>query len=127
MFLSLVVPLIAVIWTVVCSIASFIVAVIDKSGKSYHWVGKVWSQGLLLFYGVQLKVTGRENIDHRRKYVFVSNHVSFMDIPVLLAGINVDIRLTYRSTLTRMPVWGWALRYGHFLMIDRSNPMQAKK
>ena len=125
--LSLVASLLAAIWTILCSVASFIVAVIDRSGKSYHWVGKVWSQGLIVLFGVRLKVFGRENIDHRRHYVFVSNHVSFFDIPVLLAGINDDIRLTYRSTLTRMPVWGWALRYGHFLMIDRSNPMQAKK
>jgi 1-acyl-sn-glycerol-3-phosphate acyltransferase len=125
--LSLVASLLAVIWTVLCSIASIGASVIDRRGKMYHWLARLWSQGLLILFGVRLTVVGKKNIDHRRHYVFVSNHVSFMDIPVLLSGIDKDVRLTYRSTLTRTPIWGWALRYGHFLMIDRSSPKQAQR
>jgi 1-acyl-sn-glycerol-3-phosphate acyltransferase len=123
--LSLIATVLVAVWTIVCSTLSVFVSLIDRSGKSYHWLSKLWSQVLLILYGIRVKVIGRENIDHRRRYVYVSNHVSFMDIPVLLAGINDDIRFTYRSTLTRTPIWGWALRYGHFLMMDRSSPIKA--
>jgi 1-acyl-sn-glycerol-3-phosphate acyltransferase len=125
--LSILAGLLAIIWTVVCSIISVPATAIDRRGKMYHTMSRLWSQGLLVLFGVRLKVVGASNFDRSHNYVFVSNHVSFMDIPVLLAGIDHDIRLTYRSTLTRMPIWGWALRYGHFLMMDRSSPIKAQR
>jgi 1-acyl-sn-glycerol-3-phosphate acyltransferase len=125
--LSLLAGILAIIWTIVCSIISVFATLLDRRGKLYHGMSRFWSQGLLVLFGVRLKIIGAKNIDRSRNYVFVSNHVSFMDIPVLLAGIDDDIRLTYRSTLARMPIWGWALRFGHFLMIDRSSPMKAQR
>jgi 1-acyl-sn-glycerol-3-phosphate acyltransferase len=125
--LSVLAGIIAIVWTIVCSIISVFATLLDRRGKLYHGMSRFWSQGLLVLFGVRLKIVGADNIDHSRNYVFVSNHVSFMDIPVLLAGIDDDIRLTYRSTLARMPIWGWALRFGPFLMIDRSSPMKAQR
>ena len=48
-----------------------------------------------------------------------------MDIPVLLAGIPDNLRLTLRRSLTRIPIWGWALLASPFLILDRSNPKLA--
>jgi 1-acyl-sn-glycerol-3-phosphate acyltransferase len=31
----------------------------------------------------------------------------------------------FKKELSMVPIWGWALRYGHFIMIDRSNPRAA--
>lgn len=125
--LSFVAAILVTLYTVLCSILSVFAALIDRSGRAYVWVARVWSKGLLLLLGTRLRVTGSENIEPGHHYVFVSNHASLMDIPALLAGVNNNLRLTYRSTLTKTPIWGWALRMGHFLMIDRSNPAQAQR
>ncbi len=125
--LSILGSLLVVLYTIIMSLISVVTGMIDRSGKAYVWTGRVWSKGLLLLLGTRLRVTGTENIQPGHHYVFVSNHASLMDIPALLAGIDNNLRLTYRSTLTKTPIWGWALRMGHFLMIDRSNPLQAQR
>lgn len=125
--LSLLATVLVVVWTILCSAVSIISTISDRSGRLYLRTSKLWSQVLLLLYGVRLKVIGGGHIRPDVHYVYVSNHSSYMDIPVLLAGVNDNIRLTYRSTLARTPIWGWALRFGPFLMIDRSSPMKAQR
>ncbi|MDP4198760.1 MAG: lysophospholipid acyltransferase family protein [Bacteroidota bacterium] len=125
--LSILASILVTLFTVVCSTVSVFASLIDRSGRTYLVIARLWSKGILLLFGVRLRVRGAENIEAGHHYVYVSNHTSFMDIPALLAAINNNIRLTYRSTLTRTPIWGWALRMGPFLMIDRSNAAQAQR
>ena len=122
---SLLASLIFVLLTLVFSVISAVVAVLEPSGRGYLWLARTWSQSALLLFGIRLKVTGTEHIQNGRNYVYAANHSSYMDIPVLLAGIPDNVRLTLRSTLTRIPVWGWALLVGPFLILDRSNPKKA--
>ncbi len=123
--LSVVATVLFLASTLFFSVLSAIAAVVDRSGKFYLWVGRTWSQSGLLFYGIRLKVIGTEHIRKGRNYVYAANHASYMDIPVLLAGIPDNLRLTLRSSLTRIPIWGWALLIGPFLVLDRSNPKKA--
>ncbi|HET6402406.1 MAG TPA: lysophospholipid acyltransferase family protein [Candidatus Kapabacteria bacterium] len=100
-------------------------AAFDRSGKVYLWFARTWSQIGLLLFGIRLRVLGTEHIEPGRNYVYVANHSSYMDIPVLLAGIPDNLRLTLRRSLTRIPIWGWALLASPFLILDRSNPKLA--
>ncbi|MFI5201490.1 MAG: lysophospholipid acyltransferase family protein [Candidatus Kapaibacterium sp.] len=111
--------------TCVLSILSVFAALIDRSGKAYLWFARVWSKIGLLLFGIRLRVLGTEHIEPGQNYVYVANHSSYMDIPVLLAGIPDNLRLTLRSSLTRIPIWGWALLVSPFLILDRSNPKRA--
>ena len=104
---------------------SVLAAVIDRSGRAYLWAARTWSRSALLLFGIRLTVTGTEHIHKGRHYIYAANHSSYMDIPVLLAGIPDNLRLTLRSSLTRIPIWGWALLIGPFLVLDRSNPKKA--
>jgi 1-acyl-sn-glycerol-3-phosphate acyltransferase len=70
---------------------------------------------------------GTENIEAGKNYVYAANHSSYMDIPILLGMIPDNLRLTLRSSLTRIPIWGWALLTGPFLILDRTNAAKAKK
>lgn len=110
--------------TCVFSILS-VFAALDRSGKVYLWFARTWSQIGLLLFGIRLRVLGTEHIEKGRNYVYVANHSSYMDIPVLLAGIPDNLRLTLRRSLTRIPIWGWALLASPFLILDRSNPKLA--
>ena len=47
-----------------------------------------WSRGILKVTGVSLSVEGLENIPKDRPCVFVANHRSYYDIPLLLAGLE---------------------------------------
>ena len=123
-FLSILGALLFLVVTCVFSILS-VFAALDRSGKVYLWFARTWSQIGLLLFGIRLRVLGTEHIEPGRNYVYVANHSSYMDIPVLLAGIPDNLRLTLRRSLTRIPIWGWALMASPFLILDRSNPKRA--
>lgn len=113
--------------TIVLSIISIPVAVLDRSGKGYLFLARLWSKIFLFLYRAKLRVVGTENIERGKSYVFCANHSSYTDIPVLLAGIPIDVRLILRRSLTRIPIWGWALLLSPMIIIDRSNPAKAKR
>ena len=47
------------------------------------------------------------------------------DIPTVMVALNGKVNIVFKKELTWVPIWGWALRFGHFIMIDRSNPRDA--
>ncbi len=113
--------------TIVLSIISIPAALFDRSGSAYLWLARIWSKIFLLLYGVKLSVSGLENIKKNEHYIFVANHSSYTDIPIVLAAIPFDVRLILRNTLTRIPIWGWALLASPMIIINRSNAVLAKK
>jgi 1-acyl-sn-glycerol-3-phosphate acyltransferase len=107
--------------TIFFSIVSIPLSVFDRSGKSYLWISRIWSRFFLLVFGIRVTVKGTEHVRHGEHYVYVANHSSYTDIPLLLATVPDDIRLILRRSLTRIPIWGWALLVSPFLIIDRSS------
>jgi len=111
--------------TLILSLIALISIPIEHTGKLFRWCAVVWSKIILKTFGIRLHVYGLNNIDLSNHYIYVSNHASMFDIPAVLAAIPNDINLVFKKELVHVPIWGWALRYGHFIMIDRSNPRAA--
>ena len=88
---------------------------------------RVWSKAVSFLFGVRVRLKGTEHIHHGQNYVYAANHSSYMDIPILLGISPIILRLTLRSSLTRIPIWGWALLVGPFLVLDRTNPQRAQR
>jgi len=124
---SIIATIIFLVITIVLSIISLPFAIIDRSGKSYLWFARIWAKIFLALYGIRLKVEGVHHISKSEHYVFASNHTSYADIPAILGGIPHDIRLVLRSSLTLVPIWGWALLVSPMIIINRSSPAKAKR
>jgi len=97
----------------------------DRKGDFFRWCPWTWSKCILWTFGIKVHVEGREQIDPQQPYIFVSNHASMADIPTVLVALNGNVNFVFKKELTWVPIWGWALRYGPFIMIDRSNPRDA--
>jgi 1-acyl-sn-glycerol-3-phosphate acyltransferase len=75
---------------------------------------------------VDLHATGAEQVPPGRAYVYMSNHQSHMDIPMLYATLpSPTIRMLGKKELFQIPVWGRALRAAEFIEVDRSNHVRA--
>jgi len=85
--------------TIVLSIISIPAALFDRGGRSYLWLARLWSKSFLFFFSIKLSVIGLENITPKDHYVYVANHSSYTDIPILLAAIPFDIRGQYAVPL----------------------------
>jgi 1-acyl-sn-glycerol-3-phosphate acyltransferase len=57
--------------------------------------------------------------------VFVSNHQSIYDTPVIFASLPFQLRIIAKASLARFPVLGWHLRRGGHLFVDRQHPDRA--
>jgi 1-acyl-sn-glycerol-3-phosphate acyltransferase len=120
----LVAPLVALI-TIYYSITSIIVALLDKSGHRYHRILRRWSRALLWLFGVRTTIRGVEHIDRSRNYVYLANHSSYLDIIALGATIPDEIRFVFKRELARIPLFGWTLALGPYILMDRTDPRNA--
>ena len=72
--------------------------------------------------GVRVTIEGLERIKPGTTYVFVSNHQSIYDTPVLFSLLPYQLRIIAKESLARFPVLGWHLKRGRHLFVDRRHP-----
>jgi 1-acyl-sn-glycerol-3-phosphate acyltransferase len=70
-------------------------------------------------------VTGLENINPLGTYVFVSNHSSQFDIPAVQFAAPVRVSIIYKKEINRIPLFGWQMMLGPYIVIDRKNADKA--
>lgn len=108
------------------SIGAIVSLPLDRSGKTFFWCGRTWTKLSLILCKIHVDVQGLENVDRYGNYILVSNHASMFDIPVMM-NIFPHIRIMFKKELSYIPFWGWALRWGHHIMVDRSKGTEAMK
>ena len=86
---------------------------------------KSWCKRMLSWSGVTLRVEGIENIDPNGSYIYVANHASLYDIPVLQLALPGNVRIMYKKELQKIPFMGWTLRYSAFVPIVREKARDA--
>jgi 1-acyl-sn-glycerol-3-phosphate acyltransferase len=113
------------LYTIVLGAVSVVSSVFDRRGHMAHGCARIWSWLILKTTGVRVEVLGLERIQAGRTYVFVSNHQSIYDIPVIFASMPYQLRIIAKASLARFPVLGWHLQRGGHLFVDRRNPDRA--
>jgi 1-acyl-sn-glycerol-3-phosphate acyltransferase len=112
------IPAIA-IYTIVLGTLSIGSSLFESRGCFAHWCARTWSWLILATTGVRVQVRGLERLTPGTTYVFVANHQSIYDIPVLFASLPYQLRIIAKRSLGRFPFLGWHLsRTGH-LLVDR--------
>lgn len=108
-----VVPMI-VVSTVVHGLVSNVWSLVDRTPPPQLRVARAWARSLLWITGVKVEIEGLNHIRAGGNYVFVANHVSYMDTPVVLAHIPEQFLFLAKSGLFKIPLLGWHLhRAGH--------------
>jgi 1-acyl-sn-glycerol-3-phosphate acyltransferase len=113
--------------TIVMGSISLLTSLFDSDGRIQHQISRIWSRMLLKVSGVKMQVEGLEKIDPRGTYVFIANHRSFMDIPVLLAYLPLQFRFFAKKGLFHIPFLGTHLRRSGHLPVVKDNPRASLK
>jgi 1-acyl-sn-glycerol-3-phosphate acyltransferase len=69
--------------------------------------------------GLKIDVRGLDVIDRTKSYVFMSNHLSFIDGPLLVLVIPQLVRVIMKKGVFRIPIVGLGMRYLGFIPVDR--------
>ena len=118
------IPAIAV-YTMVLGAASIVSSLWDRSGYFAHGCARAWSSLILKTTGVRVTIEGLDRIMPGTTYVFVSNHQSIYDTPVVFSSLPYQLRIIAKESLARFPVLGWHLKRGGHLFVDRKHPDRA--
>jgi len=98
--------------------------------RAFFTIGPLWARQIFYFGGVKLEVEGWENLPEaircgRQPVIFMSNHQSNLDPPVLIATIPVPAVYISKKELKLVPFVGWVSQLAGVIFIDRGNREKA--
>ena len=122
---SVAVVLWAAISCIVLSIPVFIVCAFSRPAA--HAIGRLWLRCIVAACGLRLSVSGAQRLDAERKYIFIANHQSQLDIPALFSVLPYRLTFIAKRELFLIPFFGWGLGALGHIAIDRSNARKARE
>ncbi|MEQ8425041.1 MAG: lysophospholipid acyltransferase family protein, partial [Cyclobacteriaceae bacterium] len=87
---------------------------------------KIWSWTFSKLNFIPYKISGTENIDRKKAYIYVCNHTSYLDIPGISLTLPTQFRPLAKKELKRIPVFGW-IAQSACVIVDRSSNESRRK
>lgn len=99
-------------------------------GRRFSWIGYsflwLWSWIFSMLTFIRYDLKGREHIQAKTSYIYVSNHTSFLDIPGIRLLIPGEFRPIAKKELLKIPVFGFIVKAAT-VVVDRSNAQSRKQ
>ena len=108
------------------SLLAMLVSWVPPRGSWTFGVSRLWSRCLLTASAVRLEATYDPALEPGKSYVFLCNHQSLFDIPVLLTTCPGEVRMMAKRSLFRVPFFGWSLYAAGYIPIDRGDRSTAR-
>jgi len=106
-------------------IASFFGRV--TGGNIIYILCRFWADTCLLFWGIRHKNIYEYPHDPSHPCIFVFNHISYMDIPILMAAFrHQHIRVLGKAEMTKVPIFGFIYKNA-VVTVDRSDAAHRAK
>jgi 1-acyl-sn-glycerol-3-phosphate acyltransferase len=110
------------LYTLVLGCVSLVVSFFDPTGERQQKIARLWSRMILWTVGAKVQVEGLDRIDISKPQVYVVNHLSAFDIPVLYTYLPFQFRILAKKELFRYPFMGWHLRRSGQIPVVLENP-----
>ncbi len=98
-----------------------------RCAKPLIWAGK-WAVSLApRILGIRIEVSGSEAVENLKPCIYMSNHLSFLDGPLLFWAIKQPIRVILKKEIFKIPVIGLGMKQVEFVPVDRKGIRGGKK
>jgi 1-acyl-sn-glycerol-3-phosphate acyltransferase len=88
-----------------------------KGGNLLYKICRFWADAFFFLLAIRHTNIYEEKHDVNRQYIFVSNHISYFDIPMMMKAIrHQNIRILGKSEMTKIPVFGFIYKKGAVLV-----------
>jgi 1-acyl-sn-glycerol-3-phosphate acyltransferase len=87
------------------------------------WMMRV-GRGIL---GIDLEATGQDRLDPAQRYIFMGNHLSFLDAPLLVTVIGRPVRFIVKRFVFRIPVLGLGMNFAGYVPLDKAGAGEGRK
>jgi 1-acyl-sn-glycerol-3-phosphate acyltransferase len=95
--------------TVILEPVSLLATRLDRSGRAQHAVVKLWSR-IVLALTAPVTMAGLHRIDPAQPRLYVANHLSALDIPLVYRCLPFPFRIMAHRLVFEVPLIGWYLR-----------------
>lgn len=92
-----------------------------KFNLSVYRISSAWARLMMRLSGARITVTGEEYLKEGETYLFVSNHQSNFDIPLLLSAIRCPKGFIAKKELGNIPILTFWMKKIHCVFMDRDN------
>jgi 1-acyl-sn-glycerol-3-phosphate acyltransferase len=110
------------VYTILLGTLSLLFGLVDRSGALPHRCAQWWARLILLTSGVHLDRRGAPLPPADQSCIFVANHSSFYDIPIVFTALPRQLRIMAKSALGYVPFIGWHLHRSGHLLVNRAKP-----
>ncbi len=117
---------VVVVLTLVFGTLAIFTAWIPPRGSIYLLWARGWSRSILFLCGIRMRVEKTAGADEVGQAVFMANHESAIDIPVLLLAIRTEVRFLAKRSLFFVPLLGWSMWLAGFIPVDRQRADKAR-
>lgn len=90
-------------------------------GNIIYQLCRLWGNAWYLLIGIRHKEIYEHPHDRSRQYIFVANHISYMDIPPIVMIAHQPVRVLGKYEMVKVPVFGWIYRAA-VILVDRRSP-----
>src|ERR1700742_2985381 len=89
-------------------------------GDRIYKVCRYWDSAWMTLVGIRSANIFESIPDPDKRYVFVSNHISYLDIPMILQAIRRNsFRILGKAEMTRIPLFGYIYSRA-VVLVDRT-------
>ncbi len=115
------VPVIA-FFTIVLGTLSLVGGLADGTGRFAHRCAQWWARLILWTSRTRVVLAGVDLPPADQSAVFVANHSSFYDTPIVFGSLPRQLRIMAKADLAYVPFIGWHLSRSGHVLVDRKNP-----
>lgn len=95
-----------------------------KGGNILIEICRFWADAFFFLTAIKHQNIYEEKHDTGKQYIFVSNHISYLDIPMMMKAIrHQHIRILGKAEMAKIPVFGFIYKQGAVL-VNRESPKQ---
>lgn len=92
-----------------------------RGGNIIYKFCQGWASCIMVLWGIRHRNIYEVPHDSSKQYVFVFNHISYMDIPVIMKSMQGQhFRILGKAEMARVPIFGFFYRNA-VVMVDRSS------
>lgn len=97
-----------------------------RGGNIIYQLCRAWGNVWYFLIGMRHREIYEHPHDRSRQYIFVCNHISYMDIPPIVLIAHQPIRVLGKYEMVKVPVFGWIYRAAVILVDRRDSDTRAK-
>ncbi|MDB5193460.1 MAG: 1-acyl-sn-glycerol-3-phosphate acyltransferase [Segetibacter sp.] len=97
-----------------------------KGGNFIYKVCKTWGYIWYFLTGIWNKNIYEAPHDTKEHFIFVANHISYMDIPPVVVAINQAVRILGKYEMVKVPIFGYIYKSA-VITVDRTNAERRSK